>query len=107
MNTPLLPVGMDHSHISTIHFTTISLSMPVSGMMLSRHLHPLREGMSMQLLVLRTSTHFKIPTKHISVMILTPQQMISIRYIRPNTAENPPHLCLAFKNTTPEIPLLL
>ena len=52
MNTPLLPVGMDHSHTPTIHLTTISLSMPVSGMMPPRHLHPLREGMSMQLLVL-------------------------------------------------------
>ena len=107
MNIPLLPVGMDHSHISTIHLTTISLSMPVSGMMLPRHPHPLRKGMSMQLLVLRTSTHLKNPTKHISVMILTPQQMISIRHIRPNIAENPPHLCLAFKKITPESPLLL
>ena len=54
MNTPLLPMGMDHSHTSTNHLTTISSSMPVSGMMPPRHLHPLREGMSMQLLVLRT-----------------------------------------------------
>ena len=74
MNTPLLPVGMDHSHISTIHYTTISLSMPVSGMMLSRHLHALREGMSMQVLVLMASTHLKNPTKHISVKILTPNR---------------------------------
>ena len=33
MNTPLLPVGMDHSHTSTIHLTTISSSMLVSDMM--------------------------------------------------------------------------
>ena len=26
MNTPLQPVGMDHSHTSTIHLTTISSS---------------------------------------------------------------------------------
>ena len=107
MNTPQLPVGMDHSHISIIHLTTTSLSTPVSGMMPPRHLHPLREGMSMQLLVLRTSTHLKNPTKHISFRILTPHQMISTRYIRPNIAENPPHLCLAFKRITPEsLPLL-
>ena len=107
MNKPLLPLGMDHSHNSTIHLTTISLSMPVSGMMLPRHPHSLREGMSMQLLVLRTPTNLNNLTKHISVRILTPQQMISIRYVRPNIAENPPHLCLAFKKITPESPLLL
>ena len=89
MNTPQLPVGVDHSHTSTIHLTTISSSMPVSGMMPPRHLHPLREGMSMQLLVLRTSTLLKNPTKHISFRILTPQQMTSIRYFRPNIAETP------------------
>ena len=69
MNTPQLPVGMDHSHISIIHLTTTSSSMPVSDMMPPRHLHPLKEEMSMQLLVLRTSTHLKNPTKHISLRI--------------------------------------
>ena len=102
MNTPELPVGMDHPHISIIHLTITSLSMPVSDMMPPRHLHPLREGMSMQLLGLRTSTHMKNPTRHISLRILTPQQMISTRYTSPNIAENPPHLCQAFKKTTPE-----
>ena len=43
MNTPQLPVGMDHSHISIIHLTTTSSSMPVSGMMPPRHPHPLKE----------------------------------------------------------------
>ena len=44
---------------------------------------------------------------HFSLGILTPQQLISTRYIRPNIAENPPHLCLAFKRITPEsLPLL-
>ena len=102
MNTPQLPVGMDHPHISIIRLTTTSLSMPVSDMMPPRHLHPLREGMSMQLLVLRTSTHMKNPTKHISLRILTLQQMISTRYISPNIAGNPLHLYLAFKRTIPE-----
>ena len=102
MNTPELPVGMDHPHISTIHLTIISLSMPVSDMMPPRHLHPLREEMSMQLLGLKTSTHVKNPKRHISLRILTPQQMISTRYISPNIAGNPPHLCQAFKMTTPE-----
>ena len=89
MNTPLQPVGMDHSHTSTIHLTTISSSMLVSDMMPPKHLLPLREGMSMQFLVLRTSTPLKNPTKHISLRILTPHQMTSIRYIRPNIAETP------------------
>ena len=71
MNTPLLPVGMDRSHTSTIHPTTISLSMFVSNMMPPKHLHPLRGGMSMQLLVLRISTLLKNPTKNISFRILT------------------------------------
>ena len=102
MNKPQLPGGMDHPHISIIHPTIISLSMPVSDMMPPRHLHPLKEGMSMQLLGLRTSTHMKNPTRHISLRILTPQQMISTRYTSPNIAENPPHLCQAFKRTTPE-----
>ena len=102
MNTPQLPVGIDHPHISIIHLTITSLSMPVSDMMPLIHLHPLREGMSMQLLRLRTSTHMKTPTRHISPRILTPQQMISTRYTRPNIAENPPHLCQDFKKTTPE-----
>ena len=102
MSTPQLSVEMDHPHISIIHLTTISLSMPVSDMMPLRLLHPLKEGMSMQLLVLRTSTHMKNPTKHISLRILIPQQMISTRYISPNTAENPPHLYLVFKRTIPE-----
>ena len=79
----------------------------VSDMMPPKHPHPLKEGMSMQLLVLRTSTHLKNLSKHISLRILTLQQMISIRYIRPNIAENPPHLCLDFIKTTPEnLPLL-
>ena len=56
-----------------------------------------REGMSMQLLVLRTSKLLKNPTKHISFRI--PHQMISIRYIRPNIAENPPHIYLASKKS--------
>ena len=102
MNTPQLPMGMDHPHISIIHLTIISLSMPVSDMMPPRHLHPIREGMSMQLLGLRTSTHMKTPTRNISLRILTPQQMTSTRYTSPNIAENPPHLCQAFKKTTPE-----
>ena len=102
MNTPQLPVGMDHPHISSIHLNITSLSMHVSDMMPQRHLHPLREGMSMQLLGLRTSTHMKNPTRHISLRILTPQQMISTRYTSPNIAENPPHLCQPFKKTTPE-----
>ena len=102
MNTPQLPVGMDHPHISIIHFTITSLSMHVSDMMPPRHLHPLREGMSMQILGLRTSTHMKNLTRHISLRILTPQQMISTRYTSPNIAEIPPHLCHAFKKTTPE-----
>ena len=89
MNTPLLPVGMDHSHTSTIYLTTISSSMLVSDMMPPKHLHPLRGGMSMQLLVLRISTLLKDPTKYISFRILTPHQMTSIRYIRPNIAETP------------------
>ena len=72
MNTPQLPVGMDHPRISIIQLTITSLSMPVSDMMPPRHLHPLREGMSMQLLGLRTSTHMKNPTRHISLRILTP-----------------------------------
>ena len=92
MNTPLQLVGMDHSHTSTIHLTTISSLMLVSDMMPPKHLLPLRGGMSMQLLVLRTSTLLTTPTKHISVRILTPHQMTSIRYIRPNIAGNPPHL---------------
>ena len=83
------PVGMDHSHTSTIHLTTISSSMLVSDMIPPIHLLPLREGMSMLLLVLRTSTPLKNPTKHISLRILTPHQMTSIRYIRPNIAETP------------------
>ena len=102
MNTPQLPVGMDHPHISIIHPTIFSFSMPVSDMMPPRHLHPLKEGMSMLLLGLRTSIHMKNPTIHISLRILTPQQMISTRYTRPNIAGNPPHLCQAFKRTTPE-----
>ena len=69
MNTPQLPVGMDDSHISIIHLTTTSSSMPVSDMMPPRHPHPLKEGMSMQLLVLRTSIHLKNPTKHLSLRI--------------------------------------
>ena len=40
MNSPLQPVVMDHSHTSTIHLTTIPLSMLVSGMMPPKHLHP-------------------------------------------------------------------
>ena len=51
MNIPLPLVEMDHSHITSIHLTTISLSMLVSDMMPPKHLHPLREEMSMQLLV--------------------------------------------------------
>ena len=43
MNTPQPPVGMDHPHISIIHPTIISLSMPVSDMMPPRHLHPLKK----------------------------------------------------------------
>ena len=62
---------------------------------------------SMQLLVLRTSSLLKNPTKHISFRTLTPHQMISIRYIRPNIAENPPRLYLASKKITPESLLLL
>ena len=89
MNTLQLPVGMDHPHISIIHPTIISLSMPVSDMMPPRHLHPLKEGMSMQLLGLRTSTHMKNPTRLIPLRILTPQQMISTRYTSPNIAGNP------------------
>ena len=94
--------GMDHPHTSIIHPTIISLSMPVSGMLPLRHQHHLKEGMSLQLLGLRTSTHMKNPTRHISLRILTPQQMISTRYTSPNIAENLPHLCQAFKRTTPE-----
>ena len=97
MNTPLQPVGMGHSHTSTIHLTTISSSMLVSDMMPPKHLLPLREGMSMLLLVLRTSTPLKTHTKHISLRILTPHQMTSMRYIRPNIAENPPHLLSGFQ----------
>ena len=89
MNIPLPPVEMDHSHISTIHLTTISLLMVVSDMMPPKHLHPLRGEMFMQLLVLRISTLLKNPTKHISFRILTSHQMTFIRYIRPNIAENP------------------
>ena len=107
MNKPLQPVGRDHSHTSTIHLTTISSSMLVSDMMPPKHLLPLREGMSMQLLVLRTSTPLKNPTKHISLRILTPHQMISIRYIRPSIAENPPHLYLVCKKISPGNLLLL
>ena len=95
MNIPLPPVEMDHSHISTTHLTTISLSMLVSDMMPPKHLHPLRGEIFMQLLVLRISTLLKIPTKHISFRILTPHQMTFIRYIRPNIAENHPHHYLA------------
>ena len=47
------------------------------------------------------STLLMDPTKHISSRILTPHQMISIRYIRPNIAENPLDLYLAFRKTTP------
>ena len=50
MNTPQLPVGMDHSHISIIHLTTTSSSMPVSDMMPPRHPHPLKEEMSIALI---------------------------------------------------------
>ena len=107
MNTPLQPVGMDHSHTSTIHLTTISSSMLVSDMMPPKHLLPLREGISMLLLVLRTSRPLKNPTKHISLRILTPHQMTSIRYIRPNIAENPTHLYLVSKKITPGNLLLL
>ena len=102
MNTPLQPVGMDHSHTSTIHLTTIFSSMLVSDIMPPKHLLPLREGMSMLLLVLRTSTPLKNPMKHISLRILTPHQMTSIRYIRPNIAENPPHLYLVSKSSLQE-----
>ena len=41
------------------------------------------------------------PRNNISFRISTPHQMISIRYIRPNIAENPPHLYLASRKTTP------
>ena len=98
---------LDHSHTSTVHLTTISSSMLVSDMMPPKHLLPLREGMSMQLLVLRTSTPLKNPTKHISLRTLIPHQMTSIRYIRPNIAENPPHLYLVSKKITPGNLLLL
>ena len=90
MNTPLLPAGMDLSHISTIHLTTISSSMHVSGMMLPRLLHPPREGMPMQLLVLKTSTHLETTTKHTSVRILTPQQMIFYQIHQTKQSRKPP-----------------
>ena len=89
MNIPLPPVEMDHSYTSTIHLTIISLSMLVSGMISPKHLHPLRGEMFMQLLVPRISSLLKSPTTRISLRILTPHQMTSIRYIRPNIAETP------------------
>ena len=68
---------------------------------------PVRGEMFMQLLVPRISTPLKNPTKHISFMILTPNQMTFIRYIRPNIAENPPHHYLASRKIIPEsLPLL-
>ena len=72
MNIPLPPMEMDHSHISTIHLTTISLSMFVSDMMPPKHLHPLRGEMFMQLLALRISTLLKTPTTHFFQDIDTP-----------------------------------
>ena len=108
MNIPLPPGEMDHSHTSTIHLTIISLSMLVSGMISPKHLHPLRGEMFMQLLVPRISSLLKSPTTRISLRILTPHQMTSIRYIRPNIAENPPQLYLVSRKITPEcLPLLL
>ena len=107
MNIPLPPVEMDHPHTLTIHLSTISLSMLVSDMMPPKHQHPLRGEMYMQLLVPRISILLKNPTKHIFLKILTPHQMIFIRYIRPNIAENLPHHYLASRKITPEsLPLL-
>ena len=107
MNTPLLPVGMDHSHTSTIHLTTISSSMLVSDMMPPKHLHALRGEMSMQLLVLRISTLFEESHEtHLFQDIDTPpDDFYQIHQTKQN--RNPPHPYLASRKTTPESLFLL
>ena len=106
MNIPLPPMEMDHSHISTIHLTTISLSMFVSDMMPPKHLHPLRGEMFMQLLVLRISTLLKTPTTHFFQDIdTTPDDFYQVHQTK--HSRKPPHHYLASRKITPEsLPLL-
>ena len=88
MNTPSPPLEMGYSHTSTIHPTTISSSMLVLGMTQPIHQLLPREGMYMLLLVPRISPILRNLTKHSSLKTLTHHQMISIRYIKPNTVKS-------------------
>ena len=83
-------VEMIHSHISTIHLTTISSSMLVLGMMPLKHQHIPKGEMYMLLQVLRISVLLKTLMEHSSLKTLIHHQIISIRYIRPKIAQSPP-----------------
>ena len=102
MNILLPPLEMDHSHISTIHLTTISSSMSVLGTMQLKHQHLPKEDMYMLVLVPRISPLLRTPMKHTSLKALTHYQMIFIRYIRPNIAKSHPHHYLGSRGIIPE-----
>ena len=97
MNIPLPPVEMDHSHTSTIHLTTISLSMLVSDMMPPKHLHPLRGEMF---------TFEELHETHFFQDIDTPPDDF-YQVHQTKHSRKPPHDYLASRKITPEsLPLL-
>ena len=106
MNMTPPPVEMVHSHISTIHPTTISSSMHVLGMMPLKHQHLLKREMYMLMLVPRISfTEEPHKTQFSQDIDTLHHQMIFIRYIRPNIAESP-HTIIwvpegSFQNSNP------
>ena len=93
MNTPLQPVGMDHSHTSTIHLTTISSSMLVRYDA-TKTSTPSKRRNVYAASGTQDFNNLEESHENISLRILTPHQMTYIRYIRANIAENPPQVYL-------------